>query len=212
MTAKDLPILEHADASALHRNADIENGAAEFNKDSSKQRTASVLIPLIRTSEQWHILFIRRATDKRDRHSGQVAFPGGAYEKKDISSTETALRETKEEVGITPDRIKIIAELGDYYTISHYCVTPVVGIVQWPSNLRLETSEVARAFLIPLDWLKDEANYTMRARSDLDPQTAQRHPIIVYNEFDGETLWGATARMTMNFIKALDEKAILLPT
>jgi len=211
MTGKDLPILEHADASGLHRNADTENGAAEYGKNSSKQRTASVLVPLIRTSDQWHILFIRRAKDERDRHSGQVAFPGGATEKNDSSSTDTALRETNEEIGITPDRIKVIAELSDYFTISHYRVTPVVGVVQWPSNLRLETSEVARAFLVPLDWLRDEANYTMRARTDMDQQSAKRHPVIVYNEFDGETLWGATARMTMNFIKALDDKTILLP-
>lgn len=211
MTGKDLPILEHADASGLHRNADIEDGAAAYGKKTTNQRTASVLIPLIRTSDQWHVLYIRRAKDERDRHSGQVAFPGGATEKKDKSSTDTALRETEEEIGITPDRINVVAELGDYFTISHYRVTPVVGIVQWPSNLRLETSEVARAFLMPLDWLRDEANYTMRARSDLDKQSAKRHPIIVYNEFDGETLWGATARMTMNFIKALDDQTILLP-
>jgi len=87
----------------------------------------------------------------------------------------------------------------------------VVGIVQWPSNLNLETSEVARAFLIPLAWLQDENNYTMRARNDVDKQSALRHPIIVYNDFDGETLWGATARMTMNFFKALDEQTLLLP-
>lgn len=212
MTAKNLPILKHADASGLHRDADIENGAAEYGKNAIKQRTASVLIPLIKTADQWQILFIRRANDERDRHSGQVAFPGGATEEEDNSSTDTALRETEEEIGLTPDRIKIIAELADYYTISHYRVTPVVGIVQWPSNLRLETSEVARAFLMPLDWLKDEANYTLRARSDMDTKTAQRHPIIVYNDYDGETLWGATARMTMNFIKALDDQTILLPT
>jgi len=211
MTGKDLPILEHADASGLHRNADTENGMAEYGKNSTKQRTASVLVPLIKTAGQWHILYIRRSTDDRDRHSGQVAFPGGASEKTDNSATDTALRETEEEIGLTSDRIKIIAELGDYYTISHYRVTPVVGIVQWPSNLRLETSEVARAFLIPLNWLKDEANYTQRARTNMDPQSAKRHPVIVYNEFDGETLWGATARMTMNFIKALDEKVFLLP-
>lgn len=211
MTTKDLPILEHADASGLHRNADTENGAAEYGKKTGKQRTASVLIPLVKTAGQWQILFIRRANDDRDRHSGQVAFPGGATESKDKSSTDTALRETEEEIGISPDRIKVIAELSDYFTISHYRVTPVVGIVKWPSNLRLESSEVARAFLMPLDWLRDEANYTMRARSDVDKQSAARHPIIVYNDFDGETLWGATARMTMNFIKALDDGDILLP-
>ncbi len=211
MTAKDLPILEHADANGLHRNADIENGAAEYGKKSTPKRTASVLIPLIKASDEWQVLFIRRAKDDRDRHSGQVAFPGGATEKKDKSSIDTALRETEEEIGLTSDRIKIVAQLGDYYTISHYRVTPIVGIVQWPSNLRLETSEVARAFLMPLAWLRDESNYTLRARSDMDKQSAQRHPIIVYNEFDGETLWGATARMTMNLIKALDDKTILLP-
>jgi len=87
----------------------------------------------------------------------------------------------------------------------------VVGIVQWPSNLNLETSEVARAFLIPLTWLQNSENYTLRARSDMDKQSALRHPIIVYNDFDGETLWGATARMTMNFFKALNDKELLLP-
>lgn len=211
MTVKDLPILKHADKSGLHRNADIEDGAAMYGKNSDKQREAAVLIPLVKTAEQWHLLFIRRAANDRDRHSGQVAFPGGAAEQDDGSATATALRETTEEIGVTPDRIKVIAELGPYYTISHFRVTPVVGIMQWPSNLSLEASEVARAFLIPMPWLQDSANFTMRARNEYDKQSAMRHPIIVYNEFDGETLWGATARMTMNFFKALDDDQFLLP-
>lgn len=212
MTVKDLPIIKQAAPGGLHRNADIENGESSYGQNSSKQRTASVLVPLIKTNDQWNILFIRRATNDNDRHSGQVAFPGGATEKQDRSPVETALRETEEEIGISPDRINIVDKLDDYYTISHFCVTPIVGIVQWPSNLKLEASEVARAFLIPLDWLRDEANYTLRARNELDKKTAERHPIIVYNDFDGETLWGATARMTMNFIKALEDKTILLPS
>ena len=211
MTVQDLPILKHADKSGLHRNADAEDGAVAYSNNIAKQREASVLMPLVKTADQWHLLFIRRAANKDDRHSGQVAFPGGASENTDKSATATALRETTEEIGIASERIKVIAELGPYYTISHYRVTPVVGIVQWPSNLSLETTEVARAFVIPLEWLRDPSNYTMRARSEIDTESAMRHPIIVYNEFDGETLWGATARMTMNLFKALDEKTILLP-
>jgi len=211
MTVKDLPILENTDKTGLHRNADTEHSAAEYKK-ANHQREAAVLIPLVRTADQWHVLFIRRATNDQDRHSGQVAFPGGATDPTDQSLTQTALRETTEEIGVTPERIKIIAELDAYYTVSHFCVTPVVGILQWPSNLKLETAEVDRAFLIPLDWLQDNNNYTMRARKELDKQSAERHPIIVYNEYDGETLWGATARMTMNFIKAIDDKTILLPS
>jgi len=211
MTVKDLPILHNTDATGLHRDADTEDAASAYVKNIAKQRQAAVLLPLVKTANQWHLLFIRRATNKHDRHSGQVAFPGGATEKSDPSATATALRETTEEIGVTPDRIKIIAELGHYYTISHYRVTPVVGIMQWPSNLNLETSEVARAFLIPLPWLRNADNYTLRARSDMDKKSAARHPIIVYNDFDGETLWGATARMTMNFFKALDDEELLLP-
>jgi len=211
MTVKDLPILDKAGSTGLHRDADTEYAAAAYRKDKTKQRQAAVLMPLVRTADEWHLLFIRRAANDNDRHSGQIAFPGGATEAGDGSATDTALRETKEEIGLSADRIKVIAELDAYYTISHYKVTPVVGIVQWPSNLNLETSEVARAFLIPIPWLRNSENYTMRARSELDKESAKRHPIIVYNEFDGETLWGATARMTMNFFKSLDEKALLLP-
>lgn len=211
MTVKDLPILTNAGKSGLHRDADSEDSVSAYVKNTAKQRQAAILMPLVKTANQWHLLFIRRATNELDRHSGQVAFPGGATEKTDASATATALRETAEEIGITHDRVKVIAELNHYYTISHYQVTPVVGIVQWPSNLNLETSEVARAFLIPIPWLQDEQNYTMRARNDVDKQSALRHPIIVYNDFDGETLWGATARMTMNLFKAIDDGEVLLP-
>lgn len=211
MTVKDLPILDTSDKVGLHRDADSEEAAAAYKKDRSKQREAAVLMPLVKTAGKWHLLFIRRAANENDRHSGQVAFPGGAFEASDKSATHTALRETMEEIGLSDDRIKVIAELDAYYTISSYKVTPIVGIVQWPSNLNLETSEVARAFLIPLDWLRSPNNYTMRARNELDKESAKRHPIIVYNEFDNETLWGATARMTINFFKALDEKQFLLP-
>ena len=51
----------------------------------------------------------------------------------------------------------------------------------------------------------------MRARKEMDPHSARRHPIVVYNEFDGEVLWGATARMTLNFIKTLDAGTLVLP-
>lgn len=211
MTVKDLPILDGANDSGLHRNADTENGMESYVKQSGKKRTASVLIPLVRNNDAWHLLFIRRAKNEHDRHSGQVAFPGGATERGDAHAEHTALRETREEIGLDSSRIKVIGALNAYYTISHFEVSPIVGIVQWPSNLKLEPSEVARAFLIPVAWLRDKNNYTLRARNELDEQSSRRHPIIVYNEFDGETLWGATARMTMNLFQALDEKRILLP-
>ncbi|NND92744.1 MAG: CoA pyrophosphatase [Granulosicoccus sp.] len=194
------------DDDALHHDSDVPvlTPAGQFKQ-------AAVLIPVVQHDDQWQVLFIRRAANKQDRHSGQVAFPGGRLEAGDSTHIAAALRETQEEIGVDPGRVNIVGHIRPYITISHYQVTPIVGVVDWPTTLRLQSSEVARAFLIPLSWLRDQANFTMRARLEMDPLSARRHPIIVYNEFDGEILWGATARMTLNFLKAIDDGKIPLP-
>lgn len=199
-----LPRIEPLGHDAMHQNSDAPSSHAI--------RDAAVLIPLVRHEGVWQILFIRRAHNERDRHSGQVAFPGGRLEESDSTHEIAALRETREEIGVQSDNIKLIGKIDPYITISHYSVTPIVGIVDWPTPLKLQSSEVARAFLIPLSWLQEKQNFSFRARKDMDLQSARRHPIIVFNEYDGETLWGATARMTLNVLKALKDGKILLPS
>ena len=192
-----------ADDAALHQNADAPAVKAI--------KSAAVLIPLVHHDNQWQILFIRRAHNEKDRHSGQVAFPGGRVEPEDHDATAAALRETHEEIGIPANNVDILGSISTYITVSSYEVTPIVGIVDWPTTLKLQASEVARAFLIPLRWLRDRNNFTFRARQNMDSQNARRHPIIVFEPFDNEILWGATARMTLNFIKAIDDGKIVLP-
>jgi len=198
-----LPKIEPLSDDAMHLNSD-----APFPR---ALKDAAVLVPLALHKDQWHVLFIRRASNEQDRHSGQVAFPGGRLEESDASHEDAALRETHEEIGIPADKIKLLGKITPYVTVSDYSVTPVVGVVDWPTELVLQESEVARAFLMPLDWLKDTNNFTYRARQEMDPQSARRHPIIVFNEYDGETLWGATARMTLNFLKAVSDGNINIP-
>lgn len=198
-----LPKITPLNDDAMHLNSDAPSPRA--------LKAAAVLIPLVMQDSQWHILFIRRARNDQDRHSGQVAFPGGRMENTDSSHEETALRETHEEIGVHPEGVRLLGKIDPYVTISDYAVTPVVGILDWPTTLTLQTSEVARAFLMPISWLQDTDNFTYRARREMDLQSALIHPIIVFNEFDGETLWGATARMTLNFLKALSEETIVVP-
>lgn len=200
---EELTQIHVADDDALHKNA-----CAPSVKPIKQ---AAVLIPLVFHDDQWQVLFIRRASNEQDRHSGQVAFPGGRVEVTDNSNEHAALRETQEEIGLHPSQVNIVGNIQPYVTVSHYEVTPIVGIVSWPATLKLQTTEVARAFLIPLSWLRNRHNFTFRARQNMDAQSARRHPIIVYEEYDGEILWGATARMTLNFLKAIDDGIIPLP-
>jgi len=212
---RDLPTVELPGDEGLHRDSDVPLGDDIVDDRTTRggrpMRGAAVLVPLVHAAGEWQLLFIRRASDERDRHSGQVAFPGGACEQADADASATALREAHEEIGLDPARVRLLGELAPYITISDYRVTPVVGHVAWPSPLTLQRSEVARAFLIPLAWLRRRENLSLRARHEMDPRNARRHPIIVFEPYDGETLWGATARMTVNFIKAVDDDLVRLP-
>ena len=191
----------------LHKDSDIPHD----HLPAKPLREAAVLMPLVWHDAAWQLIFIRRASNDKDRHSGQVAFPGGRKDPADTSAEETALREAHEEIGVHPSKVSLLGRLYDYTTISYYKVTPVVGTVEWPQPLTLQQSEVSRAFTIPLQWLTERDNFTLRGRDELDPDTARRHPIIVYEPYDGEVLWGASARMTMNLIKAIDEGKMKLP-
>ncbi len=165
-----------------------------------ESRLAAVLIPLLRMEGAWHILYTRRRDDLPE-HSGQVAFPGGRADPGDCTSEDTALREACEEIGMRPEDVRILGRLKKYHTITNYLITPIVGVIPWPYPLKLEVQEVSRAFTIPLDWLMDPANHEERPR----PLPVPHQPVnvIYFKLYDGELLWGASARLTLAFINAL---------
>lgn len=166
----------------------------------SKFDRAAVLIPFIWDEGEWHLLFIRRSSYMDDYHGGQVAFAGGKFETEDESLEATALREAHEEIGIHPGDVTILGQLNHHHSISRFQITPVVGHIDWPYELTLEQKEVARAFTIPLNWLADPSNHYIENRqlNNMPP-----FPVIYFNEYDGELLWGATARMTKTLISLL---------
>ncbi|MEM7258649.1 MAG: CoA pyrophosphatase, partial [Pseudomonadota bacterium] len=100
--------------------------------DPLQPRLASVMVPVFWRRDEWHLLFIRRVVNERDRHSGQVAFPGGRKDPGDADAVATATREAFEEIGLPVTRADVLLTLDDYLTSSHYQVTPVVAQVPWP--------------------------------------------------------------------------------
>ena len=160
-------------------------------------KCAAVLVPLVFFQNEWHVLYTRR-TDRVESHKGQVSFPGGACDEGETTPEETALREADEEIGIAPSDVRVIGRLSRMVTISKYRVTPVVGVIKFPYAFKTSGAEVARVFTMPLAWLANRNNYWEFSMPGSD------RSVIVYHPFDGELLWGATARMTVNFLKILE--------
>lgn len=183
---------------AAEENALDSDGYAEIPiKPETRLRNAAVLVPLTYYQNEWHLLFTRR-TDRVESHKGQVAFPGGASDEGEITAEQTALREADEEIGMNPTDVNILGKLSKLITISSFRVTPVVGIIPWPYAYKVSGAEVARIFTIPLLWLANRNNYWEFSLRDSE------RSLIAYHPYDGELLWGATARMTVNFLKTLE--------
>lgn len=193
-----------------HESSPDEEYLSAFLSDAPKP--AAVLVPLLKTPIEpggksiWHLLLTRRS-DRLTEHRGQVAFPGGRSDPGDPTPEATALREAYEEIGLFPDLVQILGRLPNLWTITNYCVTPVVSMIPWPFSVRLATNEVSRIFIIPLYWLADPAHHEVHQREIPSSYSVQfkseRYPIIYYHSYDGEVLWGVSAEITHNLIRSL---------
>ncbi|MEE9508649.1 MAG: CoA pyrophosphatase, partial [Anaerolineales bacterium] len=139
-----------------------------------------------------------------DSHRGQVSFPGGVIEDKDNGPVEAALRELEEEIGISADEVEILGCIDNMFTVTQFSITPVVGKISWPINLHLNKSEVARAFGVPISWLADKNNIKTEERTV--PGLDLKVPVYFFKPFEGEVIWGATARITLNFLEIIGIK------
>jgi len=168
-----------------------------------EKQPAAVLIPLLLDQEDWKFLFIKRTHRQNDRHSGQVAFPGGRADRGDPALLYTALREAEEEIGLNPDDVEILGQSCPITTVTDYEVTPFVGILPWPYPLKLSNIEVEKTILIPIDWLIDPKNHQVKFWKP-NPSAAEGIPVIFFKEYLGDILWGVTAQIVLDFLELIN--------
>jgi 8-oxo-dGTP pyrophosphatase MutT (NUDIX family) len=125
-----------------------------------------------------------------------MSFPGGAWEKKDGSLEITALRETREELGITGE-ITLLGSLTELYIpVSNFLVTPFVGWTNRKPEFDPDPSEVQYVIETTLEELSDPGNQ--------DAETMFRHGqtiIAPYFRIGNEKIWGATAMMVSELLQ-----------
>ena len=171
---------------------------------SPPRRVAAVLLPLYRNLGEWHMLFTERSEEVAD-HKGQVSFPGGQSHPQDADVATTALRETHEEIGLDPLQVRVLGLLEPMLTITNFWVTPVVGAFDWPQAFHLAPVEVRDVFGTPLRWLADPSH--MEWMEGKHPLTGEPINTVVYAPYESHTIWGATARIVLQFLEALNQGA-----
>ncbi len=152
-------------------------------------REAAVLAPLFwRGGEPWAYLTQRPMTLRK--HPGQISFPGGGRDAGDLTPLHTALRETKEELGLEPGAVEVLGLLGAMPTITGYWVTPFVGVVPADAPLSPNPVEIEEVLEAPLWQLRHETRRIYEAERHVFVWADARHVV-----------WGATFRMLSQLLE-----------
>ncbi|UXN59438.1 CoA pyrophosphatase [Phyllobacterium zundukense] len=151
-------------------------------------RDAAVLVPIVDRGAEASVLLTLRNANMR-KHSGQVAFPGGAIDPEDDYEPEkAALREAHEEIGLEGRHVEVIGRLPRYLTTTGYSITPVLGLVHPPFELTLNPAEVADVFEVPLSFLMDPDNHGRESRI-----WQEKERFYYTMPFGDRFIWGVTA-------------------
>jgi len=161
-----------------------------------------VLVPVFPRDGELFLLLLERSVSLR-RHPGQIAFPGGAMEKRDRGPVDTALREFTEETGIPGERVEIVGTLPEVRAYSSdFSLFPVVGLIPsgiGPGDLSPDSHEVKSVLEVPLKALE---------RAPVMENFTREGKVLSYPVFrigDGVNIWGATAWIILNLIRTLKD-------
>ena len=165
---------------------------------------AAVLIPLLVRDGAVQVALTQRTAHLTD-HAGQISFPGGRIEPQDANAVAAALRESQEEIGLEPHAVEVLGTLSQYVTVTHYLVTPVVGLIEPVPLLAPDTHEVAEIFEVPLSYLMNPAHHERRwVPWNGGAGTEQRSFLAMpYTAARRYFIWGATAAMLRNLYRFL---------
>ena len=203
----------------------IENQLRKFDVyqyETKELRNSAVLIPILpihSTSSNYpsfpsYQIIMTGRSPKLKHHTGEMSFPGGKFDpKKDESLKDTALRETYEEIGVSPKNIKIIGNLDDLPTLTGWTIRVFIGLIDIPTDFKfsINKDEVAALVKIPIEYIAQnnlfykipfpkDNNFSMLCFDYKDPDLNQDFKI-----------WGASAHMLQEFLKKLYNIVVISP-
>jgi len=174
--------------------------------DHKPTKQSSVLLLLFQDGDSLNTCFIKRPSTMKN-HGGQMAFPGGKYEQKDVNLIQTALRETHEEIGIEATSIAILGALTPVHVqVSNFTIYPFVGWSTKKPVFKVDTSEVDQLIIVPLSNLQDK-----NTRSYQTVKTVMGYLEAPGYSVEQSFIWGATGMILTEFLAIyshiIEEKA-----
>ena len=149
------------------------------------------------------LLFIHRVEDPRDPWSGHMAFPGGKMEPGDSDLLASALRETREEVGLHLDVVgERLGRLSDVQAIGRgrplsMVITPFVFAVDSAPEL-VTNHEVEAVVWVPVAFLADRAN-----RETMPYRRGELSLELPCYRYRGHLIWGLTLGMVDDLLSLI---------
>ena len=195
------------------RTPDLMNASAHF----------AVLVPLVEQNGTLHLLYETRSAKLRHQPH-EICFPGGRMEQGE-SPSDTALRETQEELGIQKSDITLLGALDFIAHRANFILHPILGVVAASAleSLALNPDEVESTLLIPLSHLLETP--PLEYQYDLTPHVSDDFPYEIvgiprnYNwQSGGEnvpvyplehgSIWGMTGRITHHLCNLIHEHGL----
>ncbi len=172
-------------------------------KPPANARQAAVLALLYPQNGHWHLCLIKRtSSDPRDRHAGQIAFPGGSREAEDPDLLHTALREACEETGINPRAVRQLGPMTPIYIpVSNFQVYPFLAWSESRPDFRPQESEVEAILEPPVEDLFHPRSLQRRPIRLASGRQLDQAPCLIWKD---HLIWGATAMM-LSELRALME-------
>ncbi len=162
-------------------------------KNDGKTKLASVLVIIYGTEPK--VLMIEKSK-KLNIHAGEIAFPGGKWIEDDTDLLETALRETREEIGLNVSRKNVIGQFENVVTLnSGFTISSFLSVLNDIQRLKIN-SEVKSVLHIPLIPLLETLS------DDQDPNHKSIQEMYKFTYKD-KVVWGASARILKHLAKRL---------
>lgn len=165
-------------------------------------RRAAVLALFENRNDEAQLIVTRRR-DYHGVHSGQISLPGGKREKFDQDYLATALRETREEIGVGSEQVEIAGALSELYIPpSNFLVYPYLGFATESLRLIPEEAEVKTIHHVPLSRLLEKGSLkttTVKARQN----SSLKAPAFVVDDL---VIWGATAMIISEIVAMIENK------